>query len=349
MRNSAGEAGTTTAPCCLAAGRCSTRTSTRGTSRASRAFEGSRARRAASAIRKRSSVRWRSRPGIRYRDQEPIPGFHPVGGDALQAWDEAPGALPDIRFVEGWLEVPSALDALEGAPRAAGGRDRHRERRRRPQGVAARPGTVRVLVRSAERLALEVEAPDGGWLFVLRAFWPYRTILLDGRPVEASPAQLAFCAVPVPPGRHRVWSGRRSPGFRSRVGYGPALSRDPASSSRLSQEGGGDDETTVPRAALDLDSAGAAACRKESYARPKDRTSCVRSRSGFGRSRSASCATTSASTPPTERATRRRARHFSRSSSTAPASRTRWCARRPAAAMCSRVCPASAATGRSCC
>jgi hypothetical protein len=81
---------------------------------------------------------------------------------------------------------------------------------------------VRVLERSAERLDLDVDAKDLGWLFVLRGHWPYREILLDGKPVEAFPAQLAFSAVPIPPGRHRLTWEERIPGLRvSR--WGPVL------------------------------------------------------------------------------------------------------------------------------
>ena len=32
----------------------------------------------------------------------------------------------------------------------------------------------------AERLELEIDAPEKTWLFVLRAFWPYRSIEIDG-------------------------------------------------------------------------------------------------------------------------------------------------------------------------
>jgi hypothetical protein len=158
--------------------------------------------------------------GIRYRDQEPVAGFEPVGGDALQAWDEAPRAYPDIRLVESWLEVPTPLAALD-ALRGIGPGEIVVESGASRRG-AARPGTARVLHRSAERLEVEVDSPDGGWLFVLRAFWPYREILVDGRPVEAAPAQLAFCAVPIPPGRHRVEWRELVPGFAA-ARWGPVL------------------------------------------------------------------------------------------------------------------------------
>lgn len=162
------------------------------------------------------ALRW----GIRYRDQDPLAGYGPVGGDALQVWDEHLGAYPDIRMVERWVEVPSALAGLQELPRLAPGEiliESGSSRR-----GAARPGTVRVLHKAAERLELEVDSPDGGWLFVLRAHWPYRAILLDGRPVEAVPAQLAYCAVPIPPGAHRLRWEERVPGW-SVSRWGPWL------------------------------------------------------------------------------------------------------------------------------
>ena len=158
--------------------------------------------------------------GIRYSDQEPLAGYRRVGGDALQVWDEHPGAEPDIRLAESWREVPSALEGLKALPSLARGEvvlETGSARR-----GSARPGAVRVVERRAERLEIDVDAPVGGWLFVLRAFWPYRTILLDGRPVEAVPAQLAFCAVPVPPGTHHIRWVEEVPGL-SVSRFGPIL------------------------------------------------------------------------------------------------------------------------------
>ena len=163
--------------------------------------------------------------GIRYRDQEPIAGYHPVRGDALQVWDEHHQAYPDIRLLESWTEVPSAVAGMAALPYLD------------PGGVViesgvarsgrARPGALRIVEKTAERLELALEARDPGWLFVLRAHWPYREILMDGKPVEASPAQLAFCAVPVPAGAHRIIWLEKVPGLEiSRWGpvlYGIAL------------------------------------------------------------------------------------------------------------------------------
>jgi hypothetical protein len=81
---------------------------------------------------------------------------------------------------------------------------------------------VKILERTPERLRLEADAPDATWLFVLRGFFTYRTVLLDGKPVECFPAQLAFSAIRMPAGKHRVEWIERVPGGRlSR--FGPVL------------------------------------------------------------------------------------------------------------------------------
>ena len=158
--------------------------------------------------------------GIRFRDQDALAGYRPIGGDALQVWDEHVAAYPDVRLLERWLEVPGPVEALGSIGRLDAG-EVVIENGASRKGVA-RPGRVRVLERSAERLVVDVDASDPSWLFVLRAYWPYRSIRLDGTPVDAVPAQLAFCAVPIPPGRHRLSWEERVPGLWV-SGWGPVL------------------------------------------------------------------------------------------------------------------------------
>jgi len=158
--------------------------------------------------------------GIRFRDQTAAPGYHPIGGDALQIWDEHQHAYPDIRLLERWREVSGSIPALSALPRLGDGEvvvesGSSRDGR-------ARPGTVRVVERTAERLVVDVDAPDATWLFVLRADWPYRAVALDGRAVDAAPAQLAFSAVPIPAGKHRLVWTERLPGLALSA-WGPAL------------------------------------------------------------------------------------------------------------------------------
>jgi hypothetical protein len=81
---------------------------------------------------------------------------------------------------------------------------------------------VRVLVSTPAELRLETDAPDPTWLFVLRGFWGYRDVRVDGRAVETVPAQIAFSAVPLPAGRHTVeWTEQLPGGEISR--WGPAM------------------------------------------------------------------------------------------------------------------------------
>lgn len=144
------------------------------------------------------ALRW----GIRYRNQTPVGGFRRFGGDGMQDWDELPGAYPDIRLLERWTEEDDIRKVIGETLRVS------------QAGVVletgasrvghARPGRVNVIERSPELLRLETVTPDPTWLFVLRGYWPYRRVSIDGRAAEPVPAQIAFSAVAVPAGRHRV-------------------------------------------------------------------------------------------------------------------------------------------------
>ncbi len=162
------------------------------------------------------ALRW----GVRYQDQLALPGYRPFRSNAVQAWDELDRAYPDIRLVERWREERGVTQALELVPKLADG-EIVIESGRSSEG-SARPGSLRVVERSPERLRLETETPDPSWLFVLRGYWSYRTVTVDGRAAACFPAQLAFSAVPVPAGRHRIeWRERVPGGSVSR--WGPAL------------------------------------------------------------------------------------------------------------------------------
>ncbi len=159
------------------------------------------------------SLRW----GIRFRDQEPLPGYHRFGGDGFQDWDVLESAEPDIRLARSWKEETGAMTALAMMPTIKqGGLVLETGRRRE---ATARPGIIRVLVKEPERLSIETVTLDPSWLFVLRGFWNHRTVRLDGREVDYVPAQLAFSAVEVPVGRHRIeWEERVPGGDLSRWG-----------------------------------------------------------------------------------------------------------------------------------
>ncbi len=163
------------------------------------------------------SLKW----GVRIRDQDALAGYRPIHSDAFVAWDEHEAAFPDIRLARKWREETGSVTALndmrglepgeivvESGARGAG---------------TARPGSLRVLEKSPERLRVAVETPDPTWLFVLRAYWNHRTVLLDGEPAEDAPAQLAFSAVRVPAGAHVIDWRERVPGGTVTV-WGPVLS-----------------------------------------------------------------------------------------------------------------------------
>ncbi len=153
------------------------------------------------------SLKW----GIRFRDQAPLPGYRHFAGDYLQLWDALPGALPHVRLVTRWSEETGPVESVAALPRIGEG-EVILETGSRRQG-SARPGTVEVIENRPERLLARVEAPDPTFLFVLRGFWPYRRVLLDGSPVEAFPAQLAFSAIAVPAGPHTIDWTEEIPGL----------------------------------------------------------------------------------------------------------------------------------------
>jgi len=162
------------------------------------------------------SLRW----GIRFRDQEPYPGYRRVGGDALQDWDEHVAAYPDIRLLTAWREERDAVPALAALPRLAPGEVVIETGAR----VAGRSpaGALRLIERSPERLRFETSTSAPGWVFVLRSFWDHRRVRMDGREVEDFPAQLAFSAARVPAGTHRFEWEERAPGWESSR-FGPLL------------------------------------------------------------------------------------------------------------------------------
>ncbi len=158
--------------------------------------------------------------GARPRAQPPVPGFSPVGGNAAQFWDENGEALPDVRLATRWREEEGSLRVAAALPTIDPG-VLLLETGRAVRGEAA-PGRLTVLEKSPERLRLEVEVPEPTWLFVLRAFWSYRTVRIDGRQVDTVPAYLAFTAIALPAGHHAIdWKEHVPGGEASR--FGPVL------------------------------------------------------------------------------------------------------------------------------
>lgn len=153
------------------------------------------------------------RDAIRFRDQAPAPGYREVGGDAFRAWDVNPGALPDLRLATRWREETGPVGALK-AVASLGPGEVVIETGRVTSGAAV-PGKLRVVERTPERLRLETSSPAPAWLFVLRGDWSYRTVRVDGSPVETRPAQIAFTAVPVPAGAHTIEWREEAPGLEA--------------------------------------------------------------------------------------------------------------------------------------
>jgi len=89
-----------------------------------------------------------------------------------------------------------------------------------PGGSPARIGSVRLLDTRPDRIVVEADLDDDGWLVTLEGYDPDWRASVDGRPVPVQRANLAFRAVPVPAGRHVV-EQRYLPGS---IGRGLAVS-----------------------------------------------------------------------------------------------------------------------------
>jgi hypothetical protein len=157
---------------------------------------------------------------VRYPAQPPLPGYRRFGGIAAQDWDEHEHAFPDIRLATSWIEEESAVGAASRIGQVQPG-GIVIETGRRGTGSAA-DGRAVVMRRTQAHLTVDTDATQPAWLFVLRAYWDYRTVLVDGREVEIVPANLAFTAVPIPAGRHRVEWEEHLPGWRA-TRFGPVL------------------------------------------------------------------------------------------------------------------------------
>jgi hypothetical protein len=155
----------------------------------------------------------------RWRDQQPLPGFSRFGGAGPREWDENAAAARDVRLLTRWRETDGALAALRELPALASG-EAVVESGRAGTGESG-GGEIRALEKTPERLALSVASRGAGWLFVLRGYWAHRRVLVDGRDAPTVPAQLAFTAVRVPAGEHRVEWLEEVPGYPASL-LGPA-------------------------------------------------------------------------------------------------------------------------------
>jgi len=108
---------------------------------------------------------------IRFKDEPTRAGYHRVGGDSIQDWDEHEKPYPDIRLLSSWQEVSTSVDALRVLPRLRVG-EVVLESGFSGSG-AAPAGNLRILERTPERLRLETELSAPAWLFVLRGYFPF--------------------------------------------------------------------------------------------------------------------------------------------------------------------------------
>ena len=160
------------------------------------------------------------RNAVRFRDQEALPGFRRIGGDALQSWDQNAEALPAIRVPVRWREVSGSVGALHALSTVSAG-EVVLETGRAATGTSS-GGSIDAIDDRPERLRFTVRSPAPSWVFVLRGFWPFRTVLVDNERVDPVPAQLAFSVIPVAAGRHQVdWREELPGGEVSR--FGPIL------------------------------------------------------------------------------------------------------------------------------
>ena len=101
-----------------------------------------------------------------------------------------PGSEP-ARLLDGEIDPAGEVLLAEGAPEGRPG----------PRGPA---GTVRLAVDRPDQIVLEADLDDPGWVVLLDSFDPGWEVTVDGRPAALLRANVAFRAVAVGAGRHRV-------------------------------------------------------------------------------------------------------------------------------------------------
>ena len=117
---------------------------------------------------------------------------------------ENPNALPRVLFATRaraavfddilatgrWPEFDPRTTVLLDLPPAAGD--------------GRRPGQARITAYGQNRIAIDADSPDGGYVVLNDVWHPWWRAEVDGRPVEIERANVLFRAVAVPPGRHRL-------------------------------------------------------------------------------------------------------------------------------------------------
>ncbi len=120
-----------------------------------------------------------------FRVEEPLPRSYVAEGVRLVPDDQALAALVDPRF-----DFRREVLLTEGLPSRPPGRDS--------------AGESRVVSYLPDRVEMEVTARRAAVVVLLDSFDPGWRAWVDGEPVRILRANVAFRAVPVPPGKHRV-------------------------------------------------------------------------------------------------------------------------------------------------
>ena len=67
-----------------------------------------------------------------------------------------------------------------------------------------RPGSARIASYANTHIVIDADAPDGGWLVLTDIWHPWWSATVDGAPATIERADVAFRAVRLEPGRHRI-------------------------------------------------------------------------------------------------------------------------------------------------
>jgi membrane protein YfhO len=82
-----------------------------------------------------------------------------------------------------------------------------------PPGPAAARGTSRIVSSAPDRMKLEVESPDGGYVVILESYDPGWRATVDGRTASVVAANALFRGIRLDPGAHAVELVYRPPGL----------------------------------------------------------------------------------------------------------------------------------------
>jgi hypothetical protein len=147
---------------------------------------------------------------------EQIRGWDPPRKAGTAAICHNPYVLPRARLMGSPVYVVDEHAAVR-VFRALGRASRDRiivEDRDRPLPVAAKvEGRARIVAELPERVEVATESAGDSYLFLADAFDPGWSATVDGRPAPIRPAQIAFRAVFLPKGKHRVVFTYRPAGF----------------------------------------------------------------------------------------------------------------------------------------